>query len=134
MAQDLAQEAWIRILRGLPEFRGDSLLSSWIHRVTVNTALAVKQSEQRRHARDDEFAAAPQRITDSSGKGEHLLLRMELERALDQLPDGMRRVIVLHDLEGYTHEEIAEAMSTTPSTSRSQLGRARAKLRNALDH
>jgi RNA polymerase sigma-70 factor (ECF subfamily) len=132
LAEDLAQEAWMRILRGLAGFRGESQLSSWIHQIAVNTALVGRQRERRQAARDQEYAAAPSRALVEEGKADQLMLRMQLELALEELPDGMRRVLVLHDIEGYTHEEIGEALGMAPSTSRSQLGRGRAKLRAVL--
>ena len=133
LAKDIAQEAWIRILRALPGFRGDARLSSWVHRIAVNTALLGSRRERRQGMREDAFASAPARPRAVTGQDERVLLRMQLEDALDDVPDGMRRVLVLHDVEGYTHEEIAAALGTTPSASRSQLTRARARLRAALE-
>jgi RNA polymerase sigma-70 factor (ECF subfamily) len=133
LAQDMAQETWIRVLRGLPNFRGEAQLGSWIHRIALNTALMGKQRERAQAVRDSDFAFAPQRPSSSSGFGERLAARLAVEQALDELPHGMRRVLVMHDIEGHSHDEIAAALSMTASTSRSQLGRARARLREVLE-
>jgi RNA polymerase sigma-70 factor (ECF subfamily) len=127
-AKDYAQEAWIRALRALPTFRGDSRFSTWLHRIAVNSALqAVRRSDtrQKREGPIPEHVTAPPAASDA-------LLQRKLEWALDQLPEGMRRVIILHDVEGYTHEEIAEVLGVTSGTSKSQLFKARAKMREML--
>jgi RNA polymerase sigma-70 factor, ECF subfamily len=128
IAKDYAQEAWIRALRALPTFRGDSRFSTWLHRIAVNSALqAVRKAEtrQKREAPIPEHVTAPTVSRDA-------LLQRRLEWALDRLPEGMRRVIILHDVEGYTHEEIAEVLGVTSGTSKSQLFKARAKMREML--
>jgi RNA polymerase sigma-70 factor, ECF subfamily len=128
LAEDWAQEAWVRVIRALPTFRGDSQFSTWLHRVAVNSALHGRRSRERKAGRetaiDDSHAVRP-------GGGDPLL-RMKLERAMERLPDGMRRVLVLHDVEGYTHEEIGEMLGINPGTCKSQLFKARAKMRALL--
>jgi RNA polymerase sigma-70 factor (ECF subfamily) len=128
LAQDYAQEAWIRAIRALPTFRGDARFSTWLHRIAVNSALqALRKSETRRKREapmPDTVAAAP-RLGDA-------LLEQRLESALDRLPEGMRSVLILHDVEGYTHEEIGELLGVTSGTSKSQLFKARAKMRDML--
>ncbi len=128
LAQDYAQEAWIRAIRALPTFRGDARFSTWLHRIAVNAALqALRKSESRKKREGptpDEVPIAPQHA-DS-------LLQKRLERALDGLPEGMRRVLILHDVEGYTHEEIGDVLGVTAGTSKSQLFKARAKMRVML--
>lgn len=128
LAQDYAQEAWIRAIRALPSFRGDSRFSTWLHRIAVNAALqALRKAETRRKREGpvpDEVPIAP-RNRDS-------LLQQRLEEALDGLPQGMRRVLILHDVEGYTHEEIGDVLGVTAGTSKSQLSKARAKMRAML--
>ena len=125
LAQDYAQEAWIRAIRALPTFRGDARFSTWLHRIAVNAALqALRKTESRRKREGpvpDEVPIAP-RPRDS-------LLQQRLERALDGLPQGMRSVLILHDVEGYTHEEIGDVLGVTAGTSKSQLSKARAKMR-----
>jgi RNA polymerase sigma-70 factor, ECF subfamily len=128
LAEDWAQEAWVRVIRALPTFRGESQFSTWLHRIAVNSALHGRRSRERKAGRetvmDDSYAARP--------TGGDALLRLKLERAMDRLPDGMRRVLVLHDVEGYTHEEIGEMLGVNPGTCKSQLFKARAKMRNLL--
>src|SRR5210317_1704452 len=93
LAQDYAQEAWIRAIRALPTFRGDSRFSTWLHRIAVNAALQALRKQETRKKRETpvkaDIAIAP-RNKDS-------LLQKRLERALDGLPEGMRRVLILHD-------------------------------------
>jgi RNA polymerase sigma-70 factor (ECF subfamily) len=128
LAEDWAQEAWVRVIRALPSFRGDSQFSTWLHRVAVNSALHGRRSRERKAGRetvmDDAFAIRP--------TGGDALLRLKLERAMERLPEGMRRVLVLHDVEGYTHEEIGEMLGVNPGTCKSQLFKARAKMRALL--
>ncbi len=130
LARDYAQEAWIRAIRALPTFRGDARFSTWLHRIAVNAALqAARRVETRRKHEGpvpDDVALAP-----AAGDA---LLEQQLESALDLLPDGMRQVLILHDVEGYTHEEIGEAIGVTAGTSKSQLFKARAKMRGLLAH
>ena len=128
LAQDYAQEAWIRAIRALPTFRGDARFSTWLHRIAVNAALqALRRSETRRKRE----APAPEEIPVPPGPGDALLQR-RLEQALDRLPEGMRRVLILHDVEGYTHEEIGDVLGVTSGTSKSQLFKARARMRQIL--
>ncbi|MDH3225174.1 MAG: RNA polymerase sigma factor [Gemmatimonadota bacterium] len=128
LAQDYAQEAWIRAIRALPSFRGDSRFSTWLHRIAVNSALQAVRKARTRSKREgqppDVIPVAPQ-VGD-------VLLEKRLEMALDQLPEGMRRVLILHDVEGYTHEEIGNTLGVTAGTSKSQLFKARAKMRALL--
>ena len=128
LADDCAQEAWIRIFRAIGTFRGEARFSTWIHRIAVNAALQTVRGPQARRSRElpisEDLAVEP--------KAGDPLLRRRLERALDALPDGMRRVIILHDVEGYTHEEIGNVLGVTSGTSKSQLFKARAKMRELL--
>ncbi len=128
LAQDYAQEAWIRAIRALPTFRGDARFSTWLHRIAVNAALQALRKMETRAKREgpapDDVPVAPVH-SDS-------LLQIKLERALDELPEGMRQVLILHDVEGYTHEEIGDVLGVTSGTSKSQLFKARAKMRALL--
>ena len=128
LAEDWAQEAWVRVFRALPGFRGESRFTTWLHRIAVNSALHGRRWRERRARHETEL---PPTLV-SGGSGDQSVLRMKLERALEKLPDRMRQVIVLHDVEGYTHEEIAEFMGVTPGTSKSQLFKARARMRELL--
>ncbi len=128
LAQDYAQEAWIRAIRALPTFRGDARFSTWLHRIAVNAAL---QALRRSGTREKREAPMPEHLA-ADGAGGDALLRRRLEWALDALPEGMRRVLILHDVEGYTHEEIGDVLGVTAGTSKSQLFKARAKMRELL--
>lgn len=127
-AQDYAQEAWIRAIRALPTFRGDARFSTWLHRIAVNAALQALRKAETRTKRE---GPVPEQVPVAPTKGDSLLQR-RLERALDGLPEGMRRVLILHDVEGYTHEEIGDVLGVTAGTSKSQLFKARAKMREML--
>ena len=128
LAEDWAQEAWVRAIRALPTFRGDSQFTTWLHRIAVNSALHGRRSRERKAGREtvmDDTHAVRHQTGDP-------LLKMKLEKAMERLPEGMRRVLVLHDVEGYTHEEIGEMLGINPGTCKSQLFKARAKMRRML--
>jgi RNA polymerase sigma-70 factor (ECF subfamily) len=130
-AEEVAQEAFIRIFRGLAKFRGDAALGTWIYRLAVNAALSHRARRPappvdplvERAAEGPVAAVAPPR---------DLALRRHLERALAALPVGYRTVIVLHDVEGLEHEEVAAVLGCHVGTSKSQLHKARARLRETL--
>ncbi len=130
LAEELTQEVFIRAWRKLDSFRGQSAFSSWLYPLTVNVALTERRSRRRRLARivptdDGEVPEAPTPApTPETG--------FDLERAMATLPPGARRVFVLHDVEGRTHEEIADLLGLAPGTSKAQLHRARKLLREAL--
>lgn len=128
LAQDYAQEAWIRAIRALPTFRGDARFSTWLHRIAVNAALQALRKAETRQKRE---APAPEQVPVAPTHADSLLQK-RLEKALDGLPEGMRRVLILHDVEGYTHEEIGDVLGVTAGTSKSQLFKARAKMREML--
>jgi RNA polymerase sigma-70 factor, ECF subfamily len=128
LAEDWAQEAWVRAFRALPGFRGDARFSTWLHRIAVNSALHGRRGRDRRAGREVALTPGTERTTSA----EPVVLRLRLQRALDQLPEGMRQIVVLHDVEGYTHEEIGELLGIAPGTSKSQLFKARARLRGTL--
>jgi RNA polymerase sigma-70 factor (ECF subfamily) len=127
-AQDYAQEAWIRAVRALPTFRGDARFSTWLHRIAVNSALQALRKSETRRRREAPFPAE----VPVGPRGGDALLQRRLEQALDGLPDGMRQGLILHHVEGYTHEEIGDALGVAPGTSKSQLFKARAKMRDLL--
>ena len=140
-AEEVAQEAFIRIFRGLPKFRGDAALSTWIYRLAVNAALSHRT--RRAGARllmqgqsDGQLEGQIERTIEAQPAAEPVrgdaVLRARLERALVQLPTGYRTVIVLHDVEGLEHEEIASILRCHVGTSKSQLHKARARLREIL--
>jgi RNA polymerase sigma-70 factor (ECF subfamily) len=132
LAHDLSQEAWVRVFRALPQFRGDSAFSLWLHRIAVNGALQARRRFARHRwteeSLDQTVACAPRQEEDA----ERSLASDRIETALAQLPEGMRAVIVLHDVEGYTHAEIGAALRVSAGTSKSQLFKARIRMRELL--
>lgn len=128
LAEDWAQEAWVRAFRALPGFRADAQFSTWLHRIAVNSALQGRRWRQRRTSGDVQLTEG---LT-SHVRADAAVLRIDLQRALDRLPAGMRQVIVLHSVHGFTHEEIGARLGISPGTSKSQLFRGRARLRELL--
>jgi RNA polymerase sigma-70 factor (ECF subfamily) len=131
LAEDIAQEVWIQIFRALPGYRGDSQFSTWAHRIAVNRTLNALRRTKRLAAIEtpvEEDTAAVEMDTERS------FVAASIEAATAKLSPGARTVFVLHDVEGYTHEEIAESLGITSGGSKSQLFKARAKLRKLLAH
>ena len=129
-AEELTQEAFIRAWERLDSFRGESAFFSWLYRLTFNVVLGDKRSRQRREARvveteDLEALAHP-------AQGQRPGLRVDLEAAIATLPPGAREVFILHDVEGYKHEEIAAIAGIAQGTSKAHLHRARRLLREQL--
>ncbi len=118
----------MRAIRALPTFRGEARFGTWLHRIAVNAALQAIRKEKSRTQRE---APMPEDIGVAPDLGDPLLAR-KLEAALDELPPGMREVLILHDVEGYTHAEVGEALGVTAGTSKSQLFKARARMRRLL--
>lgn len=134
-AEDLVQEAFIRAWQALPAFRFESAFSTWLHRLAVNTALM--QIRSRAGAEDsetDDSALAVMPTQDTAGL--RTRERLDLERAVATLPERARAVLVLHDIEGWKHEEIAVELGMAVGSSKAQLHRARKLLRQRLgeDH
>jgi RNA polymerase sigma-70 factor (ECF subfamily) len=136
MAADVAQEALIRAWRALPNFRGDAKFSTWLYRITVNTAWTHKKRAGRHRASDiDEHfeLAAPIDATHPEVAGEILELRGRLRSALDRLPAAQREVVVMKDVYGWSHSEIAESMGISVTAAKVRLHRARARLAKDLE-
>jgi RNA polymerase sigma-70 factor (ECF subfamily) len=130
-AADIAQEVWIQIFRALPTYRGDSQFSTWAHRIAVNRTL----NAMRRTTRIARFETVIEEDSASvENAGERSILAQTIHQASLRLAPGARTVFVLHDVEGYTHEEIAKELGITTGGSKSQLFKARAKLRRLLGH
>ena len=130
LAQDWTQDTFIRAFERIGQFRGDAALGSWLHTIAVSITLNGLRTLKRRDAR-----TAP--MEDAALAGHWPAerepdLKVRLGAAIAALPDGTRRVFVMHDLEGFTHEEIGTALGVAVGTSKSQLSRAREKLRTAL--
>lgn len=130
-AEDLTQEAFVRAWQALPKFRFESAFSTWLHRLAVNTALMELRS-RRGGPRfdDDEDALDDVGMADSAGQA--TALSLDLERAVATLPPRARAVLVLHDVEGWKHEEIAAELGMAVGSSKAQLHRARQLLRARL--
>ena len=130
VAEELTQEAFVRAWQKLPSFRGESAFSTWMHRLTVNVVLGHQRSAGRRQAR--ETAAGEEWYGDGGATSRKPAVAVDLERAISGLPDGARKVFVLHDVEGFKHSEIARLTGVAVGTSKAQLSRARQLLRKAL--
>lgn len=131
LAADVAQEVWIQIFRALPQYRGDSQFSTWAHRIAVNRTLnALRKS--RRLAKIETEVEEDTALVDPDP--DRSLMMATIENAARKLSPGARTVFLMHDVEGYTHEEIAERLGITSGGSKSQLFKARAKLRTLLAH
>ncbi|MEO6778261.1 MAG: sigma-70 family RNA polymerase sigma factor [Gemmatimonadaceae bacterium] len=135
LAADVAQEVWIQIFRALPSYRGDSQFGTWAHRIAVNRTLNALR-KVRRIAKvevdvEDDTAAAQD---DPEAETERGFVAESIDQAVRKLSPGARTVFLLHDVEGYTHEEIARELGITTGGSKSQLFKARAKLRRLLAH
>ena len=129
-AEDLTQEAFVRAWQALPSFRFESAVSTWLHRLAVNTALMELRARRSRPlADDDEDAMESLSTPDTAG---HAVLGRDLERAVATLPPRARAVLVLHDVEGWKHEEIAEELGMAVGSSKAQLHRARGLLRTRI--
>lgn len=129
-AADCVQETFIRAFGRLRDFRGEAALGSWIGAIAVSTALNALRTRKRHASRQVPLEQAAD--TGGSTRQGDPDLRAGLHRAIDALPDGYRTVFLMHDVEGYTHEEIGQTLRISPGTSKAQLFRARAKLRKAL--
>ena len=129
-AERLTQDAFVRAWQKLTSFRGESAFSSWLHRLTVNMVLEHDRRERRRRSRV-ESVERPESF-EAAVASPDIELGMDLERAIATLPRGARTVLVLHDIEGYRHEEIAAMLGTAVGTTKAQLHRARRLLRDRL--
>lgn len=132
LAADLAQDAWISAFEKLRGFRGDAAFGTWIHRIAVNTALTRLRKASRRRDLEQGFDGSSTLGNADATPAALAADRVTLQRALDLLPPGYRTVLWLHDVEGYTHEEVGERLGIASGTSKSQLAKARARLRDLL--
>ena len=134
-AEDLTQDVFVRVWEKLPTFRGESAFTTWLHRLAVNVVLNDRKVATRERAR-----AAPTNDEDDDAEESYGATtppshadRLDLDAAIARLPRGARRVFVLHDVEGFRHEEIADLLGITSGGSKAQLHRARLLLREALN-
>jgi len=129
-ATELVQDVFVRVWERLPSFRGESLFTTWLHRLTVNLILQDRRARGRREARElgspdlDRFGRTARRAMPGT--------RVDLERAIAGLPDKARRVLVLRDVEGYKYDEIARMTGVSLGTVKAQIHRARGLVKEAL--
>jgi RNA polymerase sigma-70 factor, ECF subfamily len=130
--EELTQDVFVRTWEKLPQFRGESAFSTWLHRLAVNVVLNARKTEGKQASRTEENEEEGDRW-DESARAPMYIERMDLADAIAKLPAGARKVFVLHDVEGFKHEEIAQLMGITSGGSKAQLHRARLLLREALE-
>jgi RNA polymerase sigma-70 factor (ECF subfamily) len=130
LAQDFTQEAFIRAFERIGEFRGEAAFGTWLHSIATSVILNGLRKVKRFRQREADLDVAEGMARESSAVEADLKRR--LAQAVDDLPPKYRMVVVMHDIEGYTHEEIGQALGMPPGTSKAQLSRARARLREAL--
>jgi RNA polymerase sigma-70 factor, ECF subfamily len=137
-AEELTQEAFLQVFRKIQTFRGESAFSTWLHRLSVNTVLmrlrkkTVDVMPLEDHAREEEFDEPRKEFGTCDLVLAGAIDRLNLKRALAQLPLGYRRAFLLHDVEGYEHNEIATLLGCSIGNSKSQLHKARVRLRKLL--
>lgn len=127
-AEELLQDVFVRVWHALPDFRGESTLGTWIHSIALRTALDRVRNDRRREERE-RLAGESRRVAVEPRGAE----AVDLERAIDALPDGQRRMFILHAIEGYRCREIADRLGVATGTVQSQVFRAREKLKEVLD-
>lgn len=134
LAEDLTQEVFVNLFNKIGSFRGDSAFTTWLHRMTVNQVLMYFRKASTRQEQTTDEGETPVQIVRGTEDPNAMPVvdRIGLERAIVQLPPGYRTVFVLHDVEGYDHDEIARMLKVSEGTSKSQLHKARLKLRTLL--
>jgi RNA polymerase sigma-70 factor (ECF subfamily) len=133
-AEDLAQEVFVQLFRKVGSFRGESAFTTWLHRMTVNQVLMHFRKLKVRDEKTTADGETPDQTVVGTENPNRMPVvdRIALDKAIEQLPPGYRTVFVLHDVEGYEHEEIAQMLNRSVGTSKSQLHKARLKLRRLL--
>lgn len=136
-AEDLSQEAFLQLFRKISTFRGESAFSTWLHRMVVNVVLMHLRKKGLQQVSLDEVdnsqdEPVKREYGDDDKRLLHSIDRITLSRAIEGLPPGYRAVLVLHDVEGYEHNEIAQILNCSVGNSKSQLHKARLKLREVL--
>ena len=137
-AEDLTQEAFLQVFRSVTSFRGDSAFSTWLHRVAVNTVLMKLRRRKTPPvlSLDEPVSTETPSLKRDVGKADPRLSgtvdRIALRRAMDELPEGCRQIFDLHEVEGYQHHEIAEMLECSVGNSKSQLHKAKMKMRDLL--
>jgi RNA polymerase sigma-70 factor (ECF subfamily) len=134
LAEDLTQEVFLQVFRKIGSFRGDSAFTTWLHRLTVNQVLMhfrKRGVKLERTSEEGDFTDVVETPLQSTRRIS-MIDRLALEKAIEQLPPGYRTVFTLHDIEGYEHEEISDMLDISIGTSKSQLHKARMRLRELL--
>ena len=133
-AEDLTQEVFIQLFRKIKTFRGDSSFTTWLHRLTVNQVLMHLRKPNVKSEQTTEDGTLPLRMVSGTENPSRMALidRISLDRAISQLAPGYRVVFILHDVEGYEHIQISRMLGCAVGTSKSQLHKARLKLRKLL--
>lgn len=138
-AEDLTQDAFLQVFRKLATFRGDSALSTWLYRIAVNTVLMhFRKKALRQISLDEPYNQDARQVRREYGSRDGRLVgsvdRIALTRAIKELPDGYRTIFLLHEVEGYEHQEIAELLDCSVGNSKSQLHKAKLRIRELLEH
>jgi RNA polymerase sigma-70 factor, ECF subfamily len=133
-AEDLTQEVFIQLYRKIGSFRGDSAFTTWLHRMTVNQVLMHFRKRTVKFEKTTEEGETPVQIVTGTENQDKMPIvdKIALDSAIEQLPEGYKKVFVLHDVEGYEHEEVARILGCSVGTSKSQLHKARLKMRKLL--
>jgi RNA polymerase sigma-70 factor (ECF subfamily) len=133
-AEDVTQQVFLLLFRKIGSFRGDSAFSTWLHRMTVNTTLMHFRKNRTIKESTTEDGELPEGIYSGSRKHSktHFVDSIAFTRAIGELPDGYRKVFILHDIQGYEHKEIAQMLGCAAGTSKSQLYKARRKLQKLM--
>ncbi|MEJ7861545.1 MAG: RNA polymerase sigma factor [Pyrinomonadaceae bacterium] len=133
-AEDLTQDVFIQLYRKIGSFRGDSAFTTWLHRLTVNQVLMHFRKRNVKFEKTTEEGETPVQVVGGTENPRKMPVvdKIAIENAIEQLPKGYRNVFVLHDVEGYEHEEVAKILGCSVGTSKSQLHKARLKLRKLL--
>ena len=133
-AEDLTQEVFIQLYRKIGSFRGDSAFTTWLHRMTVNQVLMHFRKRSVKYEKTTEEGETPVQVVTGTENAQKMPIvdKIAIDNAIEQLPPGYRNVFVLHDIEGYEHEEVAKILGCSVGTSKSQLHKARLKMRRLL--
>jgi RNA polymerase sigma-70 factor, ECF subfamily len=138
-AEDLTQDAFLQVFRKLDTFRGDSALSTWLYRIAVNTVLMhFRKKALKQVSLDEPYSQDAKLVRREYGSRDGRLSgsvdRIALTRAIKELPDGYRTIFLLHEVEGYEHQEIAQLLDCSVGNSKSQLHKAKLRIRELLGH
>ncbi len=133
-AEDLTQDVFIQLYRKIGSFRGDSAFTTWLHRMTVNQVLMHFRKRTVKYEKTTEEGETPVQMVAGTANPERMRIvdKIALDNAIEQLPPGYKNVFVLHDVEGFEHEEVARILGCSVGTSKSQLHKARLKLQKLL--